>query len=102
MRVLSVTYSVNSDQTKVKIAEEFLQYADGLLKSDVLGDVISLVNEILDQAKAQYIGELSAQTGRSVNDVRPPLRRTQVFLNSLIKPAPGGTRQVQQQQQGKW
>lgn len=79
MRVLTVTYAIGRDETKVKIAAEFLEYADGLLKSDVLGDAINLISQILDDAKVQYIDELSAQTGRSVDDVKAGLAAHPMF-----------------------
>ena len=56
MRVLSVSYSPETDETKVHFNEEFKK-ADALLQADVLSDILGDVQAVYnDKVKDLYKG----------------------------------------------
>ena len=50
MKVLSVSWNPNSDETKIKLTEEFIS-SDWIVRADVLKDILIEITDLYDAVK---------------------------------------------------
>jgi len=52
MKIMNISWNAGVDETKITLSDEFLE-SDRLVKLDVLGDILAMIEEIYTEAHEQ-------------------------------------------------